>query len=216
MSHIEHITYDRRWHHLFWILKQSFKRHVWIFLKKCENAVSAIQNVIIMPSLPSLRHEMDQPRPQGFSLKKKPWGRGWKWIRIGASVDPGEKLPHERDGDGFRKIGIKFSLIKKINLGVAYALFHPSSKRKVFPPFKYRCFLMKFAEGMKSVINISRAQDKKKSESPTLIEPIWPTVHRSDALTTELRWTCGELGHIQGLCFTCVLRTAKISDFDMY
>ena len=72
---------------------------------------------------------------------------------------------------------------------------------------------MKFGEEMRSVINISRAQDKEKSESPTLIEPIWPTVHRSDALTTELRWTCGELGHIQGLCFTCVLRTARISDF---
>ena len=48
-----------------------------------------------------------------------------KWIRIGTSVDPGEKLPHERDGDGLRKIRIKFFLIKKINLGVAYALFHP-------------------------------------------------------------------------------------------
>ena len=72
MSHIENITYDRRWHHLFWILKQSFKGHVWIFLKKLENAVSAIQNVIIMPSLLSLKHEMDQPRPQGFSLKKSP------------------------------------------------------------------------------------------------------------------------------------------------
>ena len=47
-----------------------------------------------------------------------------KWIRIGASVDPGEKLPNERDGDGLRKIRIKFSLTKKINLGVAYALFH--------------------------------------------------------------------------------------------
>ena len=64
---------------------------------------------------------------------------------------------------------------------------------------------MKFGEEMRSEINISRAQDKEKSESPTLIEPIWPTVHRSDALTTELRWTYGDLGHIQGLCFTCVL-----------
>ena len=44
-----------------------------------------------------------------------------KWIRIGASVDPGEKLPNERDGDGLRKIRIKFSLIKKTNMGVAYA-----------------------------------------------------------------------------------------------
>ena len=59
---------------------------------------------MIMPSLLSLRHEIDQPRPQGFSLKKKPWGRVWKWIRIGASVDPGEKLPHERTGMVFGKL----------------------------------------------------------------------------------------------------------------
>ena len=50
-----------------------------------------------MPSLLSLRHEMDQP-------KKQPWGRGWKWIRIGASVDPGERLPHERTGMVFGKL----------------------------------------------------------------------------------------------------------------
>ena len=60
------------------------------FKKKCENAVSAIENVIIMPSLLSFRHEMDKNRSQCL-----------------------------------RKIIIKFSLIKKINLGVAYALFHP-------------------------------------------------------------------------------------------
>ena len=42
------------------------------FKKKLENAVSAIQNVIIMPSLLSLKHEMHQPRPQGFSIKKSP------------------------------------------------------------------------------------------------------------------------------------------------
>ena len=75
------------------------------FFKKIGKCgLPAIQNVIIMPSLLSLKHEMDQPRPQGFSLKKKPWGRGWKWIRIGASVDPGEKLPHERDGYGLQKL----------------------------------------------------------------------------------------------------------------
>ena len=31
------------------------------------------------------------------------------------------------------------------------------------------------------------------------------------ALTTELRRTRGELGHIQGSCMTCVLRTARMS-----
>ena len=45
---------------------------------------------------------------------------------------------------------------------------------------------------------------KKKSESPTGIEPM---NHRWDALTTELRRTRGELGHIQGSGMTCVLRT---------
>jgi len=45
------------------------------------------------------------------------------------------------------------------------------------------------------VTNISQARDKKKSESPTGIEP---SVHRSDAPTTELRRTRGELGHMQG------------------
>ena len=38
------------------------------------------------------------------------------------------------------------------------------------------------------------------------------SVHGSDALTTELRRTRGELGHIQGSCMTCVLRTARISE----
>ena len=33
----------------------------------------------------------------------------------------------------------------------------------------------------------------------------------SDALTTELRRTRGELGHIQGSCMTCVHPTARIS-----
>ena len=54
-----------------------------IVKKKGENAVSAIQNVIIMPLLLSLRHEMDG---------------------IGASVDPAEKSPHERTGMVFGKL----------------------------------------------------------------------------------------------------------------
>ena len=86
------------------MLKQSIQRHVWIFFKKCENAVSAIQNVIIMPSLLSLRHEMDKNRNQC-----RPKGETTTW----------------KNGDGLRKIRIKFFLIKKTNLGVAYALFHP-------------------------------------------------------------------------------------------
>ena len=44
---------------------------------------------------------------------------------------------------------------------------------------------------------------------------LWPYVHRSDALlTTELRWTRGELGQIQGSCMTSVLRTARISNVE--
>ena len=49
------------------------------FFKKCENEVSAIQNVIIMPPLLSPRHEMDknrsQCRPKGGSHHMKE--RGW-------------------------------------------------------------------------------------------------------------------------------------------
>ena len=40
--------------------------------------------------------------------------------------------------------------------------FTPKVKEKYFPLFKYRGFLMKFDEEMRSVINISRAQDKEK------------------------------------------------------
>jgi len=129
------------------MLKQSIQRHVWNFLKKCENAVSAIQNVIIMPSLLSVRHEMDTNRSQCG-----PRGETTTW----------------KNGDGLRKIRIKFSLTKKTILGVTYVLFHPPSKRKVFSPFKYRCFLMKFGEEMRSVINISRARDKEKIWIPDI------------------------------------------------
>ena len=55
------------------------------FFKSCENEVSAIQNVIIMPPLLSPRHEMDKNRGQC-----RPKG----------------------EMDGLRKIRIKFSLIK--------------------------------------------------------------------------------------------------------
>ena len=83
-----------------------------------------------------------------------------KWIRIGASVDPGEKLPHERDGDGLRKNRIKFSLmIKKTSVaGPIWVWLMVYFTPKV----KYRCFLMKCGEEMRSVLNISRAQDKEK------------------------------------------------------
>ena len=110
-------------------------------------------------------------------------------------------------------------VVGKLELVWLMPYLTPKGKEK-YLPLLYRCFLMinfKFGEEMRSVISISWERDtEKKSESPTLIEPIWPTVHRSDALTTELRWTCGELGHIQGLCLTCVLRTAWISDLDTY
>ena len=54
------------------------------------------------------------------------------------------------------------------------------------------------------MINMSRHGTKKKSESPTGIEPMtFP--HRSDALTTELRRTLGEQGHIQGSCMAWVV-----------
>ena len=48
---------------------------------------------------------------------------------------------------------------------------------------------------------------KKKIWVP---ERNWPSVHPSDALTTELRRTCGEMGHIQGSCTTCIPGTARI------
>ena len=73
-----------------------------------------------------------------------------KWIRIGASVDPGEKLPNERDGDGLRKIRIKFSLIKKTNMGVAYAWAFPDCARKILK----KCWQkwLKSAQNLKIVL----------------------------------------------------------------
>ena len=37
-----------------------------------------------------------------------------------------------------------------------------------------------------------------------------PREDASDAVTTELRRTCGEMGHIQGSCMTCIQGTARI------
>ena len=43
----------------------------------------------------------------------------------------------------------------------------------------------------------------------------WPSTPQSDALTTELRRTHGELGHIQGSHVICVLSTARISNVEI-
>jgi len=75
----------------------------------------------------------------------------------------------------------------------------------------------KLGEEMRNdVINMSRAWDKEKSESLAGIEP-WPSIHRWDALASELQRTCGKLGHIQGSCIrmTYVLRTARISNVEI-
>ena len=50
------------------------------------------------------------------------------------------------------------------------------------------------------VINMSRARDKEKNLSSQQDLQLWPSVHRSDALTTELRRIRGELCHIQSSC----------------
>ena len=161
-----------------------------------------------MPSLLSLKHEMHQPRPQGFSIKKA-LGTRLEMDKNRSECRPrGETTTWKRRGWS-SEIRIKFSLIKKINLGVAYALFHPSSI--------YRCFLMKFAEGMKSVINISRAQDKEKIWIPdnnwtymTYRTPVGCTKHWA---TLDL-WRAGPYTRLT--LITCVLLTARISDFDRY
>ena len=44
---------------------------------------------------------------------------------------------------------------------------------------------------------------------------LWPSKHRAGALSTELRRTHGERGHILGLYLTRVLLTAKISNVDV-
>ena len=58
----------------------------------------------------------------------------------------------------------------------------------------------KLGQEMKNdVINMSRVWDKEKFEKNPRQElnPL-SSVHQSDALTTELRRSRGELGHIQG------------------
>ena len=63
------------------------------------------------------------------------------------------------------------------------------------------------------VINMSQAQDKEKIWFPGWNQTyVWPSVHWSDALTTELQSTRVELGHIQGSCMTCILHTDRINN----
>ena len=64
---------------------------------------------------------------------------------------------------------------------------------------KERWLILSFVKKiMRSVvINMSRPRDKRKSLSPREELNLRPSVHPSDILTTELRWTCGELGHTQ-------------------
>ena len=50
-----------------------------------------------------------------------------------------------------------------------------------------------------------------KNLSPRQVLNLWPSVHRLDALTTELRTICDELGSIQSWCMTCLLGNARIS-----
>ena len=59
---------------------------------------------------------------------------------------------------------------------------------------------------------MSMGQGKKLSFRQEL--NLWPSVHQSDALSTELQRTLGELGHTQGSCMTCVLRAARISSVE--
>ena len=71
---------------------------------------------------------------------------------------------------------------------------------------------LKLGEEMRNdLINMSWAWDKEKS---WVSDRNWTYVHWSDALSTELRRTHGELGHIQGSCMTCVLRIARISNVE--
>ena len=73
----------------------------------------------------------------------------------------------------------------------------------------------KLSEEMRNdVINMSWAWDKEKKLSFQQELNLWPSVHWSDALSTELQRTHGELGLIQGSCMRCVLHTARISDVE--
>ena len=46
------------------------------------------------------------------------------------------------------------------------------------------------------IINLSRAWEKEKNRSRRQELNLWPSIHWSDALSTELRRTRGELGHV--------------------
>ena len=59
---------------------------------------------------------------------------------------------------------------------------------------------------------MSAGQRKNLSYQQELnLQPVWPSVNQSDALTTEVQSTCGKLGHVQGSNMIGVLRTARIS-----
>ena len=53
---------------------------------------------------------------------------------------------------------------------------------------------------------------QRKNLSPRQDLNLRPSVHQSDALTTDLWRTRGELGHIQGTSMTRVLHTARKSN----
>ena len=56
----------------------------------------------------------------------------------------------------------------------------------------------------------------KKNLSPRKELKLWPSVHRSDALTTELRRTRGEWAISKvHVWYACVLRTARISNVEI-
>ena len=108
-------------------------------------------------------------------------------------------------------------VVGKLELVWLMPYLTPKGKEKYFP-LLYRCFLMinfKFGEEMRSVISISWERDKEKIWIPD-INWTYMTYRTPVGCTKHWATTCSELGHIQGLCFTCVLRTARISNFDMY
>ena len=61
---------------------------------------------------------------------------------------------------------------------------------------------------------LSREWDKKKHLSPDRNQTHALPLHRLDALTTGIRETRCEPGHILGSCMTCVLRIARIGNTD--
>ena len=55
---------------------------------------------------------------------------------------------------------------------------------------------------------------QRKNLSPQQDSNLWPPKHWTGALSTELRRTHGERGHIRGSYLTCVLHTARISNVE--